>query len=790
MSQVSFFPRDRPPSSNAFSEYENEDTEAGEYARSGKQRQRESTTKRFSHRDTAVSTKNRVYDHDGEDSSDNDDVTFLLENWKKAEEELEQDAIEFTDVEEYLGQFRRLSRSNEPIAPLTYLDRIVWFEHVLTPGTTVEVSGFDSQRYVRISQIIQGHDGVVLRGVQYVHLVDMQGMLPWSAEQHRNEVCAVHHVDLDDARDEEIQAAVEVPLKSVTDVLILKTSNALWPIHATANDELICRWKFVQYFPSARVRERHLESYSLYQGLEAALVRNNESDADPDCRVSTETLRRIWAEKIRIPGGSYISPTPGNPESREHPNNREPRQDNTKRRLPGQNYEKNFGQVNLFRMKIDEWICRSAPQENSDNIESRTRFQCDVLHLSPPCQVFSPAHTINSQEKDEANFAALFSCEAIIARVKPRVLTFEQTFGLLHRHWRPVFNNLIASFTRYGYAVRWKYVFLPEWGLPARRKRLIVIGAAPGEPLPTFPPPTHSDRPWETGLLPLVTVRQALGKLNLQRDDPLHRPREMKRKNMPRWNNNNILTRCVTTSGGQNYHYSGKRCFTTRELALLQGFPMYHEFVGGFRTRQIGNAFPPCAAAVLFKHIEKCLLAADGVTVDEGDRILADAMAIELDDEDEGSPIGDDDLDFTPSGEKGEGGYNDYDGEFSYPFLFSRQEYLGHTDKCMNTLRPSRSQPQSRQCGKTYDLTQNEGEDSDEFEDWRQMLEPDALAREQRRPHHEDTYFDTSKGTHENTTLLTIGKTLAASITEAERGYRQGLGLPGRQGIETVDLTE
>ncbi|KAL1900705.1 hypothetical protein Cpir12675_000839 [Ceratocystis pirilliformis] len=246
MSQVSFFTRDRPPSSNVFSEYENEDTEAGEYARSRRQRQKRSTAKCFGRGDTTVSTTNRVYDHDGEGSSDDDDVTFLLQNWEKAEEELEQDAIDFTDVEEYFGQSRQLPRSNEPIAPLTYLNRIVWLEHVLTPGTTVEVSGFDSKRYVHISQIIQGHDGVVLRGVQYVHLVDMQGMLPWSAEQHRNEVCAVHHVDLDDTRDEEIQAAVEVPLKSVTDVLILKTCNALWPIHATANDELICRWKFVQ----------------------------------------------------------------------------------------------------------------------------------------------------------------------------------------------------------------------------------------------------------------------------------------------------------------------------------------------------------------------------------------------------------------------------------------------------------------------------------------------------------------------------------------------------------------
>ncbi|KAL5606696.1 uncharacterized protein BROUX77_003889 [Berkeleyomyces rouxiae] len=598
-----------------------------------------------------------------------DDVTFLLQNWENTEEDLECEVIDLCDKETSHHKKKASKRNDIPL-PSLILDGVVWFEHVLTPGMTVEVSGFDSQRYIRISQIIQNDDAIILRGVQYVHMVDMQGMLPWSVEQHRNEVCAIYHVDVDDPRPNEVQAAVEIDLESVKGVIVLKLSNALWPVPATANDELVCRWKFIQYFPSARVRERHLESYSLYQGLEGALIRNNEHDADLNCAVCPETLRQSWFKTLKTRGGSYVPPSEGT-DSQDFAHHEHGDENDTRNRAVGQkytffdafcgaggasrgamraglhlkyaidawdlaceSYQRNFGGVKLFCMKVDEWVRLYASPDNEKS-DNGTQFQCDVLHLSPPCQVFSPAHTINSHEKDEANFAALFACEAIINCVRPRIFTFEQTFGLLHRNWRPVFNSLITSFTRCGYAVRWKYVFLHQWGLPARRKRLIMIGAAPGESLPSFPPPTHSDRPWQSGLPPLVTVRQALGKLNVQRDDPLHRPREMKQKNMPRWDTNNILSRCVTTSGGQNYHFSGRRCFTHREFAILQGFPTYHEFVGAFRIRQIGNAFPPCAASVLFKHIEKCLLEADGVLADKRDQVLADAMAIELDDEDE-----------------------------------------------------------------------------------------------------------------------------------------------------------
>jgi DNA (cytosine-5)-methyltransferase 1 len=74
----------------------------------------------------------------------------------------------------------------------------------------------------------------------------------------------------------------------------------------------------------------------------------------------------------------------------------------------------------------------------------------------------------------------------------------------------------------------------------------------------------------------------------------------------------------LTCKGGDNYHPSGMRPFTVRELASLQTFPLYHSFAGArgitAARQQIGNAVPPVLARALFRTIIKALKEADGVS--------------------------------------------------------------------------------------------------------------------------------------------------------------------------------
>lgn len=64
----------------------------------------------------------------------------------------------------------------------------------------------------------------------------------------------------------------------------------------------------------------------------------------------------------------------------------------------------------------------------------------------------------------------------------------------------------------------------------------------------------------------------------------------------------------LTCSGGQgNYHPSGTRGLTLRELACLQTFPLDFELCGKCKRRQVGNAVPPRFAEAIFREIRQSL---------------------------------------------------------------------------------------------------------------------------------------------------------------------------------------
>ena len=105
-------------------------------------------------------------------------------------------------------------------------------------------------------------------------------------------------------------------------------------------------------------------------------------------------------------------------------------------------------------------------------------FRIDVLHLSPPCQFFSPAHTV-AGKTDEANEAANLGIGACLRAMRPRVLLMEQTSGLKStKGFRNHLMTVVASIQHEGYSVKYKVQNLAALGNPAPRKRLIIIAAA------------------------------------------------------------------------------------------------------------------------------------------------------------------------------------------------------------------------------------------------------------------------------------------------------------------------
>ncbi len=103
-------------------------------------------------------------------------------------------------------------------------------------------------------------------------------------------------------------------------------------------------------------------------------------------------------------------------------------------------------------------------------------LRVDILHLSPPCQVWSRVHTRPGQN-DDMNLASLFGITGLIKKIKPRIATLEQTFGIMDARFEQPFNSLVHAFTCLEYSVSWQVVKLQELGLPQSRQRLIMIAA-------------------------------------------------------------------------------------------------------------------------------------------------------------------------------------------------------------------------------------------------------------------------------------------------------------------------
>lgn len=147
-----------------------------------------------------------------------------------------------------------------------------------------------------------------------------------------------------------------------------------------------------------------------------------------------------------------------------------------------------------------------------------------------------------------------------------------------------------------------------------------MVGACPGETLPDFPNATHAPG-GAGGLLPLTTARQALTHIRFgENHNPDRMPRVM---NARVWDPDKPLPYTITCSGGHNCHWDGRRDFTIREYATLQGFPGRHKFRGSYLKRQIGNAFPPSMTQRLFEHLRDFLERVDNMT---GPRVAEHAV--------------------------------------------------------------------------------------------------------------------------------------------------------------------
>lgn len=251
--------------------------------------------------------------------------------------------------------------------------------------------------------------------------------------------------------------------------------------------------------------------------------------------------------------------------------------------------------------------------------------QLDLIAACPPCQGFSSLTTRNGakRNRNRDNHLVLEICRFVNV-LRPRFLILENVPGLLRSsHMR----RLRKRLRRCGYASTARVLNVASFGVPQRRRRLVLL-AKQGS-APTLVSPKRKPR----------TVHDAIGHLCSpgRSRDSMHNYRVSLSKKVrtiirltPKnggsrcdvpakfrldchrdkigysdvygrmyWSapSPTITSGCINPSKGRFIHPSQNRPITLREAALLQSFPRHYRFDAS-RGRyaialMIGNAMPP-----------------------------------------------------------------------------------------------------------------------------------------------------------------------------------------------------
>lgn len=259
-----------------------------------------------------------------------------------------------------------------------------------------------------------------------------------------------------------------------------------------------------------------------------------------------------------------------------------------------------------------------------------------LLKACPPCQGFSSLAE-GRAEVDELQNDLVLDIGRFVRVLRPKAILLENVPGL-GRDARS--RRLVSVLASLGYVSKQYKVNAQDFGVPQRRKRLIIVavrGVRTKLPLELSGIGLEGEAP--------ATVRTAFDQLaqELQQGDPLDRSRQLSgtvldrvqavpvngsRFDLPEhlrlachnkldagWRSATgsygrlrldeaaptMTTRCTTPACGSFIHPTEHRGITLREAAALQTFPPTYQFSGtyGEIERQIGNAVPVKMAAAL-----------------------------------------------------------------------------------------------------------------------------------------------------------------------------------------------
>lgn len=274
-----------------------------------------------------------------------------------------------------------------------------------------------------------------------------------------------------------------------------------------------------------------------------------------------------------------------------------------------------------------------------------------VLVGCAPCQPFSSYSYKNDKQNDD-RWKLLEEFSRLIKEVNPDIVSMENVPTLLNFKKAPVFSHFVKSLKDNGYFVWYNIVYAPDYGIPQKRKRLVLLASKKGEI--KLLRPTHSPENY-------VSVKEAIGDLDkiksgeTSQNDFLHRASKLSEKNLKRikqskpggswkrdWDDDlklechknetgktyvsiygrmkwdepspTMTTLCTGIGNGRFGHPEQDRSISLREASIFQSFPKDYQFVAkpedlriAQLSRHIGNAVPPKLGEIIGQSIIKHL---------------------------------------------------------------------------------------------------------------------------------------------------------------------------------------
>ena len=282
-----------------------------------------------------------------------------------------------------------------------------------------------------------------------------------------------------------------------------------------------------------------------------------------------------------------------------------------------------------------EFFCRDIRTIKAEEINSLFNANSvKILVGCAPCQPFSRySYRYKKNRAKDDKWSLLYAFLRIIVECSPDIISMENVPNLLHEK---VFSDFALGIKRLGYYIQYQVVYCPDYGVPQKRKRLVLLASKLGKI--SLIPPIYSAKNYRT-------VRMAIGDLppikagETYFDDSLHHACALSPLNKIRisqsipggtWRDwdENLRLKCHKKGSGVSYpsvygrmkwdepsptittqfygygngrfgHPEQNRAISFREGALLQSFPKNYIFTDKnhpIRQRSlaihIGNAVP------------------------------------------------------------------------------------------------------------------------------------------------------------------------------------------------------